>query len=167
MKRPILTLLFIFCSVVAYCQHGYRKKLKNVATIMFPDTPQVSDNSTRRDTVYVNASPEGIIYVSEAVYAKRNLKEILMSHFQDSIYATVLRTTLNAPKYKLLYKKNIASNNLYGLEFGYKALVKGRIYYGYNQVFYFNNVLINNSLWSPDSLTGERKPLKDFLARLN
>ena len=129
---------------------------------MFPDTPQVSDNSTRRDTVYVNASPEGIIYVSEAVYAKRNLKEILMSHFQDSIYATVLRTTLNAPKYKLLYKKNIASNNLYGLEFGYKALVKGRIYYGYNQVFYFNNVLINNSLWSPDSLTGERKPLKDF-----
>jgi hypothetical protein len=133
--------------------------LKNVATITFPDTPKI--NISSQDTVFTTVN-NGAIYLAGAMNAQKSFKELLTKHVLDSMYNGVISGTLESSHGKLIYKKNIVVHNLEGMEFGYTALVKNRILYGYNQTFYLNNTLINYGRWSADSLRSNSKEVTDF-----
>ncbi|HEY2583342.1 MAG TPA: hypothetical protein VGI43_16135 [Mucilaginibacter sp.] len=161
MKKIFLTFLILFHFITAYCQHPIKQNLGNVASIMLPDTPK--NEHTKKGLIYITNS-NGMIYISSVSKIGYNLKDFLFTkHVQDSVYAGVIKGSLKMGG-ALLYKKNINTNGLHGIEFGYVKHYNSIISYRYHQSFYFNNILITNGVWIHDSLQTNHLKIKAFFS---
>jgi hypothetical protein len=160
MKKLILFFLVLFYSITAFCQHSFKQNLKNVATIILPDTPKIE--YTKRGTIYI-VRKNRVIYISQVAQLNKNLEDFLTEHLADSIYEGFIKGSLKDGG-TLFYKKNIYVNGLHGIEFGYVKRYDSITSYRYHQSFYFNNILIANGFWSRDSLRSDNKEIKAFFS---
>ena len=159
MKKFLIAFLTVFYSITAFCQHGYKQDLNHIATITFPDTPNVGHN--QMVTIY-GETYNGVVYFVKVTPLHKSSQDMLVNHFNDSVYTGIITGSLNSSKGKLLYKKNIKINSLNGIEFCYMVKVGSVNDYRYHQVFYFNNTLILYGYWTADSLHSNNKDLKAF-----
>jgi hypothetical protein len=159
MKKTLITAIIWLCSLAGYAQHQFVVKLKNIATVTFPDTAKT--NITNLDTAYTCVK-SGAIYLASATNAQKSVKDLLTSHVLDSIYNNVAVGTIQSSNGKILYKKKIFVKGLEGMEFGYTVNTNGQKLYGYSQTLYLNSVLLIVGRWSADSLKSDDKNLKEF-----
>ncbi len=159
MRKILITLILIFFSFDSYCQHPYKQNLQDIATITFPDTPKTKIISA--ETFYY-FHDKGSTYICEAMPLSTSLSDILKGNSIDSLYTVFINSALAPTKSHTFYKNNIIANDLKGVEFGFKFQAKGRTCYSYQNVFYLNDVLINYSYLSLDSLNKNDKRITDF-----
>lgn len=159
MKKTFITAFIWLCSLAGYAQHQFVINLKDVATVIFPDTAKTNVHSS--DTVYTCVK-SGVIYLASATNAEKSIKELLTKHVLDSMYNNVMVGTIQSSHGKLLYKKKITVKDLEGMEFGYTVNTNGQKFYGYSRTLYLNSVLLIIGRWSADSLKSDDKNLKEF-----
>ena len=160
MRKTLITLILIFSSFTSYCQHPYVQKLKSVAEITFPDTPKAV--STEADTVYIYRNIENSIYMAQCSPAEKNIGDLLNPHILDTLYNNYIGGAVGSVKGKIFYKKTFTEQGLNGIEFDYKANLKGIPYYAYHRAFYFNNFLVGYGYFSKDSLQRNDKKIGSF-----
>jgi len=133
MKKAILCFLVSFFSITAFCQHPYKQNLKGVATIILPDTPKIT--KTKTGVIY-SVTVDGAFYLSQMSRLHENGTDMLTPDIKDSVYAEVIKTTLETVG-TIFYKKQITSNGLHAMEFGFKKQGEPlKISYSYYQVFF-------------------------------
>ena len=164
MRKILITLILLFLSVASYCQHPYKQNLQGIATITFPDTPKVKIISAQ--TFYI-LYQERSGYLCEAMPLNSSLRDLLSGDGIDTLYDSFINGVLTTTQGHIFYKNNIIVNNLKGVEFGLKSITKGKIYYSYQNVFYLNDVLINYSYLSLDSISKNDKKIANFFETFN
>jgi len=159
MKKLFLIVFILFSTSFAYSQHLFVQTLDSVATITFPDTPKVQTEATYR--IYMT-NKAGIAYLAEVSPVQPSLRDMLSKDNLDTTYNGFLKGLLESSHGKLLYKKNITIHDLDGVEFGCESIVKDQKYYTYGRVVFFNNTLINYSVFSILPLNKTDKQLTSF-----
>jgi len=159
MKKLILIVFIQFGIKLVYGQHPFAQTLDSVATITFPDTPKVKIEAG----YHIYAVSDGLITrLAESGPVQTSLRDMLSKGSLDSTYSGFLKGLLESSHGKLLYKKNITINDLDGMEFGSESFIKEQKYYTYGRVVYFNNTLINYSVFSILPLNKTDKQLTSF-----
>jgi len=159
MRKILITFILIFSSVASYCQHPYKQNLQDLATIIFPDTPKTKVIS---DETFYYSRDKGSTYLCEAMSLTTSLSDILKGNSLDSLYTVFINSALAPTASHAFYKNNIVVNDLKGVEFGFRLQAKGRTFYSYQNVFYLNDVLINYSYLTPDSISKDDNKITDF-----
>lgn len=156
----IICFITLFTALDAFSQSSFIQSLNNIGTITLPNTPQIKIR--KKDTIYFT-SFNGYTYILQVASLQNKSLVIFGNNTNlEKLYNSITAGTLHGANAQLIYKKNIQIHNLIGVEFGYKSEKKAGAYYGYNQVFYLNNTLINYSLHSIDSLSTDNYNLKTF-----
>ncbi|RWY50242.1 hypothetical protein [Mucilaginibacter gilvus] len=150
MKRIILILVFLLTSIAAFCQLKYVQNLKNIARISFPDTPKLKSLSAETLVYYYRGESES--YIVQVSRIKKSLKDLFTDSVNYKFYNAFIEGSLESTKAKLIYKKNVLVDSLEGVEYLYTLKQSGKKMYNYNRLVFFNDTLVNLSLWSLDSL---------------
>jgi hypothetical protein len=161
MKKAILCFLVSFYSITAFCQHPYKQNLSGIASITFPDTPELKKVSSV--SIYFLKYNKSS-YFAQASPLQTGLRDLISNHNLDSVYTIFTNAVIASTKGHVFYKRDITVNDLCGIEFGFsfKARKNGKTYYDYQNVFYLNDFLVNYSYLSSDSLNKRDKNITDF-----
>jgi hypothetical protein len=159
--KKLLTFFTItlICPIAAHCQHPFKQNLGEIATITFPDTPKTKKISTE---IFYISKYDKATYFGQAAPLPTSLRDLLTNTNLDSVYNSFANAVLIDTKGRIFYKKNITVNALNGVEFGFAFKIKEKTYYDYQNVFYLNDVLINYSYLSSDSLKKDDEKIKSF-----
>ena len=75
MKKVSILLFVLLHSFTSFAQHSVRKNLRDIATITFPDTPDVKVKG--EDTVYTTlAQGSGLVYIAAAGEGKKSQRVV-------------------------------------------------------------------------------------------
>jgi hypothetical protein len=159
MKKKLITVFILFNSLVAYCQHPYLQDLQSEARMTFPDTPKVdfSDGAT-----YYTCRINNNLYFAQVTDLNKINPDSLNSNIHRDIYDQFIDGVINPLKGEVFYTEKIEVSGQKGVAFDYKCKLNGNTYYGYQQVFRFNDALVSYSLLSPDSLRRDDQKIKSF-----
>ncbi|WP_183579823.1 hypothetical protein HDF18_25825 [Mucilaginibacter sp. X5P1] len=162
MKKTFITLFIILNSIIAYCQHPYIQDLRSLAQVTFPDTPEVkySDGAS----YYIYRNKDNDLYFAQVTDLNKINPDSIDSRNPDNIYTQFINGILRPIKGEIFYTEKIKNGGFDGIEYDYKCELKSITYYGYQQVFRFNNSLISYSLLSPDSLIRSDKKINSFFS---
>jgi hypothetical protein len=161
MRKIVIAFLLIFGSIPAYCQHPFIQDLKNLATITFPDTPQIKKTPGRD---YYSFQTNGVMYMASVSRYYNSLGDKFTHDLTDTAYASLLREVSRLNESKLFYQTKIKINGLKGIEYAFVSTDDSSKYYRYHRALYLNNTLVIYGLNSFDSLKIDQTALHDFYA---
>jgi len=161
MRKILIVFLLVFGVIPAYCQHPFTQDLKKLATIAFPDTPQVKKTPGR---VYYSFQSKGVMYMASVSNYYNSVGDNFTHDLTDTAYASLLREVNRLNESKLFYQKKIKIDGLRGIEYGFVSKDDSSKYYRYHRALYLNNTLIIFGINSFDSLKIDQKALNDFYA---
>jgi hypothetical protein len=153
MKNAAFTLFLLIYSFSAFCQLKYTQNLKNVARISFPDTPKLKP--LEKNIWLYHYSGEREMYFVQISPLKKSLRDLFTDSVNYKLYNGFIEGTLGSTKSdksKLFFKKQVLVDSLEGQEYFYTIKTAGKKFYSYNRIVFFNDTLINFSIWSLDSL---------------
>ncbi len=159
-KSLVVTLSFLFFSTLSLGQYKYIQKLGNLATIMLPDTPQITRGNG--GTEFYISRYNGVIFMAQAGDAGIGLKDLFQKSNTDSIYNGYIRGLLKGMNGTLFYKDKIKIQEHEAFEFGYKAEVNGQETYRYNRIVTLNDSILMCGIMSSDLISKDNPALNDF-----
>ena len=102
MRKILIVFLLVFGVIPAYCQHPFTQDLKKLATIAFPDTPQVKKTPGR---VYYSFQSKGVMYMASVSNYYNSVGDNFTHDLTDKAYASLLREVNRLNESKLFYQK--------------------------------------------------------------
>jgi len=159
MRKATIIIAIILSAANAYSQHPFVQNLNDIATITFPDTPKA--NNIKGYTLYI-LKKNDLAYLAEASSIRQGLRDLLSPNGLDSTYNGFIQGFVSSSNGKLLYKKNTSSNGLNGIEFECLGSKNNRKFYSRNRLFFCNNILIDYSVLSADSVQSDDKRVSTF-----
>jgi hypothetical protein len=157
-KLVAIFVIYLIYSTAAYCQHPYNLNLGGIAIITFPDTPKTRIVKSKKFYICnydkCNYAAQILPLSDDSTDAEVDNLDSLFSGFFISV-----RKKINGP---ILYKNKITISNSPGYEFGFKSISNGKTYFGYQRVLYFDEVLIDYSFLTADSLRKNDKKIESF-----
>jgi hypothetical protein len=161
MKKISTFFLVFFFTAKAFGQLNYTQDLKHIAHIQFPAKPDTVEDVPLQMVMY-HYSAEHEIYSAQALPTEKTFKDLFTKDVNNKFYKRFIKGVLKGSKGELVYKRNILVDSLEGMEYLYKFDRFGEKCYSYNQVVFFNKMLMNFSISSLDSLKRDDKKLKAY-----
>jgi hypothetical protein len=161
MKKILIAIFMIFGCRLAFGQRPFTQDLKNLATVNFPDTPQLKRTPGR---VYYSLQKNGVIYMASANGWFNGMGDNFTHDLTDTAYASLIREVNRLNESKLFYQKKITINGLRGIEYGFVSTDDSTKFYRYHRALFLNNTIIIYGINSFDSLRIDKKALDDFYA---
>jgi hypothetical protein len=158
-KFAIIFIVTLIYPIKAYCQHLYNQGLGGVAFIIFPDTPKVRMISSEK---FYTCDYNKSRYIASAMPLTSDLRDLIIGDDFDSLYNNFLNGERNKIKGTIIYKGKVTIDNLNGFEFGCKLKSNGRTYFSYQRLLYLNDILINYTVLTADSLQRNDKKIAAF-----
>ena len=146
---------------VAFGQHPFTQDLKKLATITFPDTPQLKKTPGR---VYYSFQSNEVIYMASVSSWYNGLEDNFTHDLTDTAYASLIREVNRLNDSKVFYQKKIKINGLKGIEYGFVSTDDSTKFYRYHRALFLKNTIIIYGINSFDSLKIDQKALNDFYA---
>ncbi|MBD1365827.1 hypothetical protein IDJ77_18570 [Mucilaginibacter sp. ZT4R22] len=159
-NKPFITVsTLMLISLSVFGQYKYKQQLGTLGSVLMPDTPKVQNYKGLG--IYLT-NYKGVSYLAQASDVSGNLKDLLTRNSPDSLYNSYIKGSLQSTKGKLFYKNKLNINGNEGIEFAYKAILKGQNTYTYQRAVCLNDTILSCAVLAADSLSKDHPALTKF-----
>ena len=155
-----MILLFLISAINAFCQSTYSVNINDMAQIKFPGAP-VEKSMPGKLVVY---GYQGIqqSYIVQAAHLKKPTDGSSSSSIRNSFFNSQIQLEIEAVKGTLLYKKDIQTYGVNGVEYSYYFVAQNVKIYNYNRFVFLNEVGIDYYIMSREPLKPNDKVINDY-----